>query len=330
MNSKVDLGYLQNKSIDLACEYLARGGAVAIPTETVYGLAADATNDLAIANVYVIKNRPSFNPLILHTCSLERAAMFGVFSSQALALAEQFWAPGHPNHCPLTLVVPLQQGHGISELATAGLATAAIRVPNHPLTNKLLRAYPNPLAAPSANISTRISATNAEIVREALGDKIPHIIDGGQCAIGIESTIIDASVEPFTILRHGGTPTELIERVLGYAPLPADIGDVIKSPGLMKRHYAPSIPLYMNQCERDAEAGDAFLGFGGECRSPHNLSPAGSLIEAAANLFRMLHEMDDPAKFNAIRVAPIPMRGIGLAINDRLQRAAVPAGLSCV
>jgi L-threonylcarbamoyladenylate synthase len=304
--------------ISIACEHLRNGDVVCIPTETVYGLAADATNDAAVAGIYAIKNRPSFNPLILHVSNAARAFEIGKLTGRSADLASFFWAA--KNHRPLTLVVPIWVESNISKLATAGLSTVGVRVPNHPVTNELLGVYPNPLAAPSANLSTQISATNAGIVRASLGDKVPYILDGGQCVVGVESTIIDTSVEPYKVLRFGGTSIEEIAKILGYTPQAASIFESIKAPGMMKRHYAPSIPLFMDQLI--TIEGDAFLGFGTCGFGEYNLSKSGDLTEAAANLFRLLFELDDPQRFNAIRVAPIPSHGLGAAINDRLKRAS--------
>ncbi|MDR1207970.1 MAG: threonylcarbamoyl-AMP synthase [Holosporales bacterium] len=305
------------EQVSVACAHLAQHEVVAIPTETVYGLAADATSDLAVAKIYAVKNRPLFNPLILHTYSIERALEIGVFSTSVEIFASKIWAP--TQHKSVTLVVPLRQTD-MFKLATAGLSTVGIRIPNHPVTSELLRSYPNPLAAPSANISTQISATNADIVRKSLGNKVAHIIDGGQCKVGLESTIIDASVEPYTVLRLGGASIDDIADMLGYFPQVVPLGSAIKAPGMQKRHYAPSIPLYTDQI--DSAEGEAFLGFGEYDKGPYNLSLSGNLVEAAANLFRLLSELDDSTRFSAIKVAPIPHIGLGNAINDRLSRAS--------
>lgn len=308
--------------IERACECLAKSGVIAVPTESVYGLAGDATDDKAIAAIYAIKNRPAFNPLIVHTTGLTQALDYGLFGSDALKLAEAFWRPGQGGHRPLTLVVPLLETpqQTLSRLATNNLSTVGIRVPNHPLTQELLQAYPHPLAAPSANLSTQVSATSADIVRVTLGDRVPVILDGGACAVGVESTIIDTSVVPFSILRYGGTTVEEIAHVLGYVPQRACLGAAIKAPGMMKKHYAPSIKVRINQVV--PHSGAAYLGFGNQAFGPFNLSPKGNLQEAAANLFRLLFELDDPSRFDAIDVAPIPNEGLGRAINDRLERAS--------
>lgn len=304
-----------------ACACLAQGGVVAIPTETVYGLAGDATQDAAIASIYALKNRPSFNPLIVHTAGLEQALTYGYFSEEALKLAQAFWHPLEERHRPLTLIVPVKPATPpLSRLATNGLPTVGIRVPQHPLTQALLQAYPYPLAAPSANRSTQVSATTAAIVRETLGSQVSVILDGGPCSVGVESTIIDTSVSPCTVLRYGGTSLEEIASVLGYAPQPAKLGEAIKAPGMLKKHYAPSLKVRINQTQ--PHEGAAYLGFGTYTFGPYTLSASGDLKEAAANLFRLLYELDDPQRFNAIDVAPIPDIGLGRAINDRLARAS--------
>lgn len=316
-----------------ACQLLSEGKVIAIPTETVYGLAADSSNDASVARIYEIKQRPSFNPLIVHVANLEQALQFGVFSKTALKLAEAFWHPHSSEHKPLTLVTKIQKGALLSRLATAGLDTVGIRVPGHPLTQKLLERYSNALVAPSANLSQRISATTADIVKQSLGNKVPLILDGGPCCVGVESTILDVSLAEaskgsgeaanhgqVTLLRFGGTAVEDIARVLGYIPQEANLGSAIKAPGMMKRHYAPSIPLKMNQEKPSHDV--AYLGFGSYDYGPYNLSKTGDLTEAATHLFQYLFVLDNPKRYKAIFVAPIPHKGLGLAINDRLQRAS--------
>ncbi|MDR0632783.1 MAG: threonylcarbamoyl-AMP synthase [Holosporales bacterium] len=312
-------------TVQQACDLLQRGEVVVFPTESVYGLAADSTNDLAIASIYSIKGRPTFNPLIAHVSGLAKARRIGVFNDVAVKLAEAFWAPGTSHHRPLTIIVKMNSDAGISALSVAGLSTIGIRVPNHEITNALLDVYPNPLSAPSANITQQISATNAGIIRETLGNKVPLIIDGGQCCVGLESTIIDLSAPEgdAAILRYGGTSAEEIGEVIGYMPKHTAITDVIKAPGMAKRHYATRLPLKINQIE--PRAGAAYLGFCEYDYGEYNLSKCGDLNEAAANLFKMLFELDNPLKYSEIRVAPVPARGIGLAINDRLERASALA-----
>ncbi len=296
-----------------ACEVLAGGGLVAFPTETVYGLGADARDDMAVARIFDAKGRPRFNPLIVHVASPERAKHYVEWSDMADRMARAFW-PG-----PLTLVLPLRDGHGLSPLVTAGLPTLAIRVPTHPLASELLNRYDGPLAAPSANPSGRISPTSAGHVLDGLKGRIEAVLDGGPCEVGVESTILGLAGEP-TLLRPGGIPAEEIEAVLN-APLrlQADT-DALTAPGQMSSHYAPGAPVRLNATSR--ENGELLLGFG-HMDCDLNLSERGNLTEAAANLFRALHDLD-AQNAPAIAVAPIPDIGLGRAINDRLRRAAAP------
>lgn len=307
--------------VELACKYLNAGEVVAIPTETVYGLAVDSTNDLAIAKLYELKKRPNFNPLILHVVSFEQAQKFGVFSEQAKKIAKAFWRPNTKEHRPITLVVELKKDTGISKLGTSGLDTIAIRVPDNEFVQLLLKEYKNPLFAPSANISTQLSATNAEIIRRNFFNKIPLIVDYGQCRVGIESTILDMSIgDECVVLRNGGTTLEDIASVIGYVPQANELTDAIKAPGMLKKHYAPQLPLFTKKTQPRENC--AFLGFGDIDFGEYNLSKNGCLVEAASNLFKMLFELDDVVAFKAIYVAPIPENGLGLAINDRLERAS--------
>ncbi len=301
-----------------AFSLLASGNVIGMPTETVYGLAANALDDQAIAKIYACKNRPQFNPLIIHIADLEAAVRIGIFTEDALKLAQAFWPPSE-RAGSLTLVLSRTKDCPISLLATAGLETIAIRIPNHPVALDLLSQCHMPLAAPSANRSNSISPTSAKDVLESLGDKIPLILDGGPCAVGLESTILDMTTSIPTILRPGGLSIESIEEIIG--PIQKQHhNQSIKAPGMMKRHYAPSIPLRLNALDCDLE--EALLGFGQTDLPAHlNLSATGDLQEAAANLFRMLKELDNP-NFVKIAVMPIPNHGIGLAINDRLSRAA--------
>lgn len=304
--------------IKKASDLLHAGEVVAMPTETVYGLAADATNDTAIVKVYELKNRPSFNPLISHVPDIAIAKQFVQFSKTAEMLAEHFWNPG--NHRPLTLVLPRLEKTNLSHLATAGLDTAAVRVPNHPIALELLRQFGKPLAAPSANPSNNISPTTAEHVRLGFGDKAPFILEGGQCLVGLESTIIDMTQDQPVLLRPGGTTIEEIEEILKISILKHnDPTASIKAPGMLKRHYAPRLPLRLNVIEPLED--EAFLGFGPTGKATLNLSSSGNLAEAACNLFSMLRQLDT-SKFKGIAVAPIPSTGLGLAINDRLNRAS--------
>ncbi|WP_420012542.1 L-threonylcarbamoyladenylate synthase [Tateyamaria sp.] len=291
-----------------AADVLARGGLVAFPTETVYGLGADARDNRAVARVFAAKGRPSFNPLIVHVPDLAAAQSIARFDDISLELAQAFW-PG-----PLTLVLPLRADSGIAPLVTAGLDTVALRVPAHPVGQALLHAFNGPIAAPSANPSGRISPTTATHVADGLGGKLDAIVDGGACTVGLESTIVGGT--PPALLRPGGLPTEEIEKITG--PL-AKAGDTITAPGQIKSHYAPNAPVRLNA--NAAHAGEVLLGFG-PMQSDLNLSITGDLIEAAANLFEHLHRLNDTGK--PIAIAPIPNTGLGRAINDRLQRAAAP------
>ncbi|MGH1331838.1 MAG: L-threonylcarbamoyladenylate synthase [Paracoccaceae bacterium] len=300
------------EGIAKAAAVLASGGLCAIPTETVYGLGADARNDQAVARIFEAKARPHFNPLIVHLPSLEAAEQFAVFNDAARALANAFW-PG-----PLTLVLPLREGSGLSPLVTAGLESVAIRMPAHPLAVSVLRAFGGPVAAPSANPSGKISPTRAEHVLGGLSGRIEAILDGGACGVGVESTIIGLTGAP-VLLRPGGLPAEAIEACLA-APLAAqDAHAAINAPGQLASHYAPDALMRLNADA--AQSGEVLLGFGAVEDAAINLSPSGDLVEAAAALFHALRELDAQG-VRKIAVSPIPMHGLGAAINDRLSRAA--------
>jgi L-threonylcarbamoyladenylate synthase len=297
-----------------AARILREGGLVAIPTETVYGLAADATNDLAVAKIFASKGRPQFNPLISHVADAEAAFRLGAFPEEAKRLAEAFW-PG-----PLTVVVERQKDCPVSLLCSAGLSTIALRVPKHPLTLKLLKAIERPLAAPSANKSGRISPTTAAHVRSGLGDVVDMIIDGGPSSVGVESTVVRFVDKGPYLLRSGGVSRDALEEVLRRRVMnPTRFDSELHSPGMMESHYAPRAKLRLNAAA--PEMGELFLGFGPYAFGPWSLSKSGDLNEAAANLFKMLHELDD-ASPDVIAIAPIPEAGLGEAINDRLRRAA--------
>lgn len=296
-----------------AAAILRGGDLVAFPTETVYGLGGDARSDMAVARIFAAKDRPRFNPLIVHVPDLAAAHQIAVFDSVALAVAAAFW-PG-----PLTLVLPLRPGAGVSALVTADLPSVAIRVPAHPTAQALLRAFGGPLAAPSANPSGRISPTRASHVMDGLQGRISAILDGGHCAVGVESTILGLAGPP-TLLRPGGTPVEALEAMLGN-PLPTG-GDAMKpnAPGQLASHYAPRAKLRLNVTA--PEPFEIFIGFG---PADFTLSASADLVEAAANLFHALREADRLAGENGhIAIAPIPEIGLGRAINDRLRRAAAP------
>ena len=293
------------ESIAEGARLIGEGEPVAVPTETVYGLAADAQNPQAVARIYEAKGRPSFNPLIVHVPDLLAAEAIGVFSDDARKLAERHW-PG-----PLTIVVPLRPDAAIASLVSAGLPTIALRVPAHPAMQALLRETGRPLAAPSANASGSISPTRAEHVLKTLGGRIPLILDAGATERGIESTIVAATGGPLRLLRRG----------------PIDIADAveensanIEAPGQLASHYAPSKPLRLGA--REAADDEFLIGFG-NVEGDMNLSRSGHLVEAAANLFDLLH-IADASPQRAIAVAPVPDEGLGSAINDRLRRAAAP------
>lgn len=301
------------RSLENACALWDEGQVVAIPTETVYGLAGDATNDKAITTIYSVKNRPVFNPLIIHCHSLSQAKRYAEFSLRAERVANAFW-PG-----PLTLVLKRRMGCEISLLASAGLDTLALRIPAHPIALDLLRAYEIPLAAPSANLSNTISPTRAQDVYASLGERVPLILDGGDTSVGVESTILDLSGEEPVLLRPGGLALEVIEKQIGEKVLHYK-GDEIKAPGMTKRHYAPEAKVKLNMTVKQNKQGEVLLGFGAVV-GDLSLSLSGNLEEAAANLFRMLRDLDQPG-IHTISIAPIPNHGLGLAINDRLRRAA--------
>jgi L-threonylcarbamoyladenylate synthase len=291
-----------DQAIAEAAQLILAGEPVAMPTETVYGLAADATDPQAVARIYEAKGRPSFNPLIVHVANLAAAERIGVFTNEAKALAERHW-PG-----PLTLVVQLREDAGIASLLTAGLPTIALRVPAHPAMQALLHATGRPLAAPSANASGSISPTRAEHVLASLGGRIALIVDAGPTERGLESTIVAATGGPLRLLRRGPIEVEA----------EASQGSAIEAPGQLASHYAPSKPLRLGAVEAGTD--EHLIGFG-PVSGDANLSISGNLVEAAAALFDLLHKADASAKAR-IAVAPVPDEGLGAAINDRLRRAA--------
>jgi len=305
------------ESIARAAAILRQGGLVALPTETVYGLGADAGNDRAVAAIFAAKTRPRFNPLIVHVHDVNRARTLATFTAQSQALAEAFW-PG-----PLTLVLPRRMGAHVSLLASAGLDTIALRIPAHPVARRLLEESALAIAAPSANRSGTTSPTTAAHVAESLGAAVDLILDGGAAPLGIESTIVGFDERGAVHLRRGALPRERIEAVVGRLHEPAN--DAVTSPGRLKSHYAPTTPLRLDAC--DAGSDEALLAFGlavpGEARLTRNLSVSGDLGEAAANFFAMLRELD-AADCARIAVMPIPERDLGEALNDRLRRAAAP------
>ena len=296
-----------------AAQVLAQGGLVAFPTETVYGLGVDARNSDAVARLYAAKGRPSFNPLIVHAASLDAAEDYVVFDDTARALAQAFW-PG-----ALTLVLPIRADAGISLLVTAGLDTLAVRVPDHSLASALLAAFGGPVAAPSANLSGQVSPTKFAHVADHMTGLIDGIVDGGDCAVGLESTIVATLPVP-TLLRAGGLPVEAIEAALGYDLARAGDSAAPTSPGQLASHYAPKGTVRLNADA--AQDGETLLGFG-PMDATINLSPSGDLVEAAAGLFDALHQLNEMGA-DRIAVSPIPDHGLGRAINDRLRRAAAP------
>jgi L-threonylcarbamoyladenylate synthase len=313
-------------AIARAARLLARGHLVAMPTETVYGLAGDATRRGAVARIYAAKGRPAFNPLIVHVASIAAVQRFAILDARARVLAEHFW-PG-----PMTLVLKRKPGAAIPRAVAAGRDTLAIRVPSHPVAQRLLRRLGRPVAAPSANRSGRVSPTAARHVAASLGKYVALILDAGSAPVGLESTVIDVSHGGVHILRPGAVTREAIEAAIG--PTGLGVGSSVEatgsaaraSPGQLASHYAPRLPLRLGAASpRD---GEAYLAFGAVPAGVSgdrmvNLSARGDLVEAAANLFAALHALDRPG-FTAIAVAPIPETGIGVAINDRLRRAAAP------
>ena len=302
--------------VHAAAAILQNGGLVAFATETVYGLGADARNGRAVARVFQAKERPAFNPLIVHVATLEMAQNIAEFNDTALRLATVFW-PG-----PLTLVLPLRRDAGLSPLVTAGLDTIGLRLPEHGVARDLLSRFGGPVAAPSANPSGKISPTTARHVADGLAGKIDAILDAGPCSVGLESTIIALDPVP-TLLRPGGLPIEAIERCLGITLAMHIPSENPNAPGQLASHYAPTAPIRLNAVSK--RAGELKLGFGPDKEADLNLSPTADLIEAAANLFLHLHELDG-RNSAAIAVSPIPQKGLGVAINDRLSRAAAPRG----
>ena len=327
MTKKVETRIIPNEvgAASDAAACLARGGLVAFPTETVYGLGADATNATAVAKLYAAKGRPSFNPLIAHVTDLATARRLAVFDAAAERLAAKFW-PG-----PLTLVLKKRVECAVAELATAGLDSIAVRVPAHELAREIIKRLGHPVVAPSANQSGHVSPTTAQHVIDDLGGRIDLIINGGPAAVGVESTIVALLDRPL-LLRPGGLPREEVRRVLGQDPDDVPLGgmepDSLIAPGMIASHYAPRAALRLNAT--DVKPGEALLAFG-----PHlpkgaekavrvlNLSPAADLVEAAANLFSDLRTLD-AAEAKTIAVMKVPFDGLGEAINDRLARAAAP------
>jgi L-threonylcarbamoyladenylate synthase len=309
--------------ISAASRAIREGKLIGLPTETVYGLAADATNAAAVAAIFSAKGRPRFNPLIVHVPSLEKANEIGEFDSVARRLADAFW-PG-----PLTFVVRLRRPSAIADLAIAGLETVALRIPAHPVATAVLKDAGTPIAAPSANRSGHISPTTAAHVIADLGDKLAVLLDAGATSVGVESTIVGLAGDIPLLLRPGGVAASDIERVLGRALTRPPPDSKTIAPGMLQSHYAPRARLRLNVAE--LRRGEALLAFGptvppgaADAIAIRNLSPSANLVEAATKFFAALRELDELA--DAIAVVPIPEEGLGEAINDRLRRAAGPRG----
>jgi len=316
------MAVLDRKELRRAADTICKGRLVAIPTETVYGLAADATSDDAVARIFEAKGRPRFNPLIVHVAGAEMAARYVSFSPIADKLAAEFW-PG-----PLTLVLPRRRDSGLSLLVSAGLDSVAIRAPKSEIAQALIKSAGRPLAAPSANLSGAVSPTRAEHVAASLGDKVDKILDGGPCPVGIESTIVKTDGDDVILLRPGGLSREAIESCIGKKLSDPPDGATPQAPGMLQSHYAPNAILRLNAAAPETD--EAYLAFGAvEISAPHclNLSKTGNLRTAAANLFAHLHTLDqwcEDHRLIGIAVAPVPKDGLGEAINDRLKRAAAP------
>lgn len=304
------------QNIQLAAEQIRQGKLVVMPTETVYGLGADALNAAAVAHIFELKNRPRFNPLISHIADAALLSEYAIADERAIILAQHFW-PG-----PLTFVLKRKHHNPALDLACAGLETMTIRMPNHPVALALIRAANTPIVAPSANLFQSISPTTAALTQQNLGNRAPLILDGGPCSVGVESTILDLTTPRATLLRPGGLSVDKLESVLNEKIILAD-GNTNHptAPGQLKKHYAPSRPLRINVT--DPQPNEFYIGFGTTTgRADLNLSPSGDLREAAANLFAFLYQADAQTDYPALAVAPIPNIGLGMAINDRLTRAA--------
>ena len=320
MSTQPTIAPVTDASIAKAAELLREGRLVAFPTETVYGLGADATNDKAVAAIYAAKGRPEFNPLIVHVSDMSALDNLVEWNDTARLLATQYW-PG-----PLTLVLPRKKDAPVSLLVSAGMDTLAVRVPSHPVAQKLLRVVGLPIAAPSANVSGKLSPTTPVHVAESLGSKVDLILAGGKAQIGLESTVLNLTSPVPSILRPGGITKEQLEKLLGKVDVAyGDATSKLLAPGMMASHYAPNLPLRLNA--ESLNEGEALIGFGHDFRikggaARLNLSEQGDLEEAAANLFAMLRQLDKP-EYKGIAVMPIPATGLGVAINDRLKRASI-------
>lgn len=305
------------ENIKQAAETIKNGGLVAFPTDTVYGLGANVYNPQAVANIFAAKGRPSFDPLISHLAEIDFLPEYAVTDERVMALAKHFW-PG-----PLTFVLKRKDNNASLDLVCSGLPNIAVRMPNHPLALELIRQSGVPIAAPSANRFKCISPTTAEHVASGLGDKVDMILDGGPCSIGVETTIIDLTTPQIVMLRAGGLSKEDIEAYTG-EEVCISHGDPDKpsAPGQLLKHYAPSMPMRINVAEEDVRPDEFFIGFGKVSGARLNLSPSANLNEAAANLFAFMRRAEQHTEFKGIAMSPIPMQGLGLAINDRIKRAS--------
>lgn len=305
-----------NENLELAAQTIKKGGLVAFPTETVYGLGADSFNAQAVAKIFAAKGRPTFNPLISHIAEIDMLSELASPDSRAIALAKQFW-PG-----PLTFILPRKEQNSALDLVCAGLPNISIRMPNHEIALALIKSSGTPIAAPSANRSQTISPTTAQHVADSLGNKVDVILDGGACKVGVESTIIDLTTSNTVILRAGGMPKEKLEEFLGEKILLSHGNpDLPTSPGQMLKHYAPKLSTRINVTPDMRQQDEFYIGFGNmDCDL--NLSCTGDTTEAAANLFAYMHLAENQTNYPKIAIAPIPDDGLGLAINDRIRRAS--------
>ncbi len=305
------------ENIKQAAEIIKNGGLVAFPTDTVYGLGANVYNPQAVANIFAAKGRPSFDPLISHIADIDFLPEYAITDERVMTLAKKFW-PG-----PLTFVLKRKEQNSSLDLVCSGLPNIAVRMPNHPVALDLIRQSGVPIAAPSANRFKCISPTTAEHVESGLGNKVDMILDGGPCAIGVETTIIDLTTPQIVMLRAGGLSKEILEDFTG-EKIYISHGDPNKpsAPGQLLKHYAPSMPMRINVEEDDVRPDEFFIGFGQVKKAHLNLSPSGNLNEAAANLFAFMREGEKHTEYKGIAMSPIPMEGLGLAINDRIRRAS--------
>lgn len=306
-----------SQTLQQAAETIKNGGLVAFPTETVYGLGANVFNAQAVAGIFAAKGRPSFNPLISHIAELDFLPQYAQTDSRVMDLAKHFW-PG-----PLTFVLRRKDNNPALDLACAGLPTVTVRMPDHKIALKLIKASGVPIVAPSANRSTTVSPTTAQHVAASLGNKVDMILDGGPCRVGVESTIIDLTTDNIVLLRAGGISLEELEAFTGEKIIISHGNpDQPKSPGQLLKHYAPALPLRINVQPSEVRPNEFLIGFGDVPQARLNLSPNGDLRQAAANLFAFMREAEKHTECDGIAISPIPETGLGLAINDRIRRAS--------